>query len=158
MYERHGLHRSTEYNSWASMKSRCSNKKHPNFKHYGGRGIVVCQAWHASFSAFLRDVGPSPGPEYSLERVDNDRGYEPGNVRWATPLEQAQNTRASHLVEVGGETLSVHAWSRRTGISVSSIYSRVKRGWSWPEAVSTPPDLSKFTMASRERRASCSKA
>ena len=89
-------HRSTqtkEYHAWVAMKSRCSDVNHPAYKNYGGRGIGVCQRWRDSFEAFLLDIGRAPSPELSLDRIDNDGGYEPGNVRWATRSEQSSNQR-----------------------------------------------------------------
>ncbi len=82
-----------EYMAWDSMKQRCLNPRHKNFSDYGGRGITVCQEWTDSFEAFFAHVGPRPGPEYSLDRRDNERGYEPGNVRWTTWETQNQNQR-----------------------------------------------------------------
>lgn len=81
-----------EYTAWANMKSRCR----PEFKErhlYFDRGIRVCREWSDSFEAFLAHIGPKPSPELSLDRIDNDRGYEPGNVRWATASEQRSNQR-----------------------------------------------------------------
>jgi hypothetical protein len=87
--------RTPEYNAWTNMKSRCLNPRHPHYKYYGGRGITVQPEWLESFEAFLRDVGNRPGPGYSLDRVDVDGNYEPGNVRWATALQQRHNRRDS---------------------------------------------------------------
>jgi hypothetical protein len=81
-----------EYIAWTSMKNRCTNPKCQRYERYGGRGIRVCVLWMGSYEAFLADVGRRPGPEYSLDRFpDYDGNYEPGNVRWATRLEQRQN-------------------------------------------------------------------
>lgn len=75
------------------MLKRCTDRKHPAFKNYGGRGITVCVEWRHDFAAFLKHVGPCPGPGYSIDRKENDGHYEPGNVRWATRQEQARNQR-----------------------------------------------------------------
>lgn len=80
------------YSAWSDMRRRCSNPDHPAYKYYGGRGIQVCERWNC-FAAYLEDVGERPSG-YSLDRVDNDGNYEPGNVRWADRSTQAKNRRA----------------------------------------------------------------
>jgi hypothetical protein len=75
------------------MKARCYNPKDTKYPDYGGRGIVMCDEWRNSFEAFLADVGPRPAPGLSIDRIDNDGNYEPGNVRWATHVVQQSNTR-----------------------------------------------------------------
>jgi hypothetical protein len=89
----HGLTNSSTYKSWRSMKDRCTRASHHAWDNYGGRGIQVCQRWLNSFEAFLADVGERPSLELSLDRIDNDGHYEPGNVRWATALQQRHNQR-----------------------------------------------------------------
>ena len=90
-----------EYSSWAGMKQRCYNKNAPFYKYYGGRGIIICDEWLHSFEAFYKHIGPRPTPNHSVDRIDNDGNYAPGNVRWATHSEQMLNTRhnASRLRE-----------------------------------------------------------
>ena len=82
-----------EYRAWRNMKDRCYNKKHSSYKNYGGRSIKVCKRWLHSFENFLKDVGLSPSPIYSLDRIDNDGDYKPSNCRWATSKEQTRNRR-----------------------------------------------------------------
>jgi hypothetical protein len=79
------------------MIQRCTNLRRPEFPHYGGRGIIVCDHWRGAFTAFLADMGRAPSPKHSLDRFpDNDGNYEPGNVRWATAKEQRANQRERH--------------------------------------------------------------
>ena len=86
-----------EYNSWAQMKSRCFNPNDKRYKDYGGRGIKVCKEWEESFEAFFKYIGIKPQRNMSLDRINNDGNYEPGNIRWATPKEQANNRRNNRL-------------------------------------------------------------
>lgn len=82
-----------EYRAWLSMRARCHNPRHPDYGSYGGRGIAVCESWRGSFEMFIAAVGPRPSAKHSIDRIDNDRGYKPGNVRWATAKEQSANRR-----------------------------------------------------------------
>lgn len=84
-----------EYRAWDNMKRRCNNPNAPAYPNYGGRGIRVTPEWLDDFQAFYDHVGPRPAGGYSLDRIDNDGDYEPGNVRWATAVEQVRNSRAS---------------------------------------------------------------
>lgn len=149
---KHGMHLSSEYNSWAMMKSRCANPNNPVFSYYGGRGIQVCDRWLESFEAFLADMGRKPNRSFSIDRIDVNGNYEPSNCRWADKREQAQNTRANRDVTVDGVTMCVTEWARITGISISTIYVRTGRGWSWEEAVSIPPDPKYFNKKTQERK------
>jgi hypothetical protein len=89
--------RTPEYVAWLSMIRRCTDPNGPKWEHYGGRGIQVCEKWHASFEAFLADVGRRPSRGHSLDRIQVDGNYEPGNVRWATATIQRHNRRDSRV-------------------------------------------------------------
>lgn len=86
--------RHPEYTAWCSAKQRCTNPRNPAWRDYGGRGIRMTPEWVDSFAAFIAHIGPKPSPEYTLDRIDNDGHYEPGNVRWTTRKEQTRNRRA----------------------------------------------------------------
>lgn len=127
-----------EFTAWIGMKQRCMNPRTKYFADYGGRGITVCERWRDSFESFLADMGPRPSPAHSLDRIDNAKGYEPGNVRWATDTEQACNRRSNTLVTHNGETLCIAEWACRTNLKAHTIRRRLELGWSPAEALTTP--------------------
>ena len=92
---KHGQSGKKEYKAWLSMRRRCSDPNRHNAHRYLGRGITVCKEWQDDLHAFLAHVGPAPSPQHSLGRIDNDRGYEPGNVRWESASQQARNRGTS---------------------------------------------------------------
>jgi len=129
--------RPAEYNCWAMMIQRCTNPRATSYASYGGRGISVHPSWRR-FKVFIADVGPRPTPEHELERIDNDRDYEPGNVRWARHVEQMNNTRLTTRLTFMGATRSLHEWANEKGLNPVTIRTRLKRGWSVHRALTTP--------------------
>jgi hypothetical protein len=133
-HTKHGAKPTPEYKSWADMIQRCTNPRQCVYNYYGARGITVCERWK-DFSNFFADMGKRPKSK-SLERVDNNKGYEPGNCCWATHKEQMQNTRRTRYVVVAGKPLSARVAAKALGISVHRIYWRVwKYGCTHQEAV-----------------------
>lgn len=88
-----GRKRTSEYQAWENMRRRCTDPRAKDYEKYGGRGVTICERWYNSFAAFIEDLGPKAQRNLTLERIDNERGYEPGNVRWATWKEQYANKR-----------------------------------------------------------------
>lgn len=135
----HGHNRSDartgEYGSWAGAKTRCTNPNHPAFHNYGGRGISMCDRWLNSFELFLQDMGPKPTPQHSIDRINNDGNYEPGNCRWATSVEQGRNNRRTRMVELNGETRCIIEWCEILGTPQHRVRSRLKRGWTEIDAL-----------------------
>ena len=126
--------RPREYNSWAQMRSRCNDPGANGYRHYGGRGIRVCEEW-SDFRRFLADMGPCEMGR-SLDRINVDGNYEPTNCRWATRKEQAANTRRRRELEHMGFRLSVKEWADKLGVPVGRISSRLRRGWPVEKALS----------------------
>ena len=129
-YYKHGMSKTKEYRAWASMKNRCSNQKHKDYKNYGGRGLRVCDKWVNSFESFIKDMGMRPPGRYTIERIDNNKGYSPGNCKWATFKEQLNNTRRNKLISLEGKTKTLSAWCKDLELNYNTIRSRLRMGWS----------------------------
>lgn len=123
---KHSMSNTPTYRTWSKMKERCFNPRFVKFSFYGGRGITVCERW-MTFANFLADMGVRP-TGMTLDRKDSDGDYEPSNCRWATRLEQANNTRTNRFVDLDGERLTVAQLARRTGINDRTIIDRLNRG------------------------------
>ena len=132
---KHGAVGSPEYISYNAMKSRCNNPKDKRYQRYGGRGIRICDRWMDSFSNFLSDMGQKPSSLHSIERLDGDKGYEPGNCVWATKFEQANNRSNNTRIEIDGRTQNINQWAKETGVNRTVILRRMKRGISGLELI-----------------------
>lgn len=124
------------YSVWKSMIQRCTNPNNPRWASYGGRGITVCVAWQ-TFENFRRDMGDPPAGA-SIDRIDNDRGYEPGNCEWSTGQDQNRNKRSNRQITYQGRTQPLAAWCEDLGLPYFTVHSRLRHGWSVERAFSTP--------------------
>jgi len=135
----HGMRYSVEYQTWVDIKRRCNDPKRESFKHYGARGITVCDRWLHSFENFFEDMGKRPDTKSSIERIDNDGPYSPDNCKWATITEQNRNKTGCIKITHNGVTKTASEWSIDIGGSRNIISQRLKRGWSVKKALTTPP-------------------
>lgn len=127
----------TEYTAWKCMVARCTNPRDSAYDNYGGRGIRVCERWRV-FENFLADMNHKPTAGHSLDRIDNNGNYEPGNCRWGTKEEQSENRRSNCPVTAFGRTQNVGQWEREFGFGCGVIGKRLRRGWSPERAITTP--------------------
>jgi hypothetical protein len=115
-----------EYRAWADMKSRCLNPSIKNYPYYGGRGISICKQWIDSFTSFLSDVGFRPSDLHSLDRIDNNGNYQPGNVRWATAKQQTENRRPERRARRNSKTselyISIHPGTGKYQLTIRGKY------------------------------------
>jgi hypothetical protein len=118
------------------MLERCTNARHKSYARYGGRGIAVCDRWQ-TFENFFADMGEKPAGA-TIDRIDNDGNYEPGNVRWATTREQANNRGSNVRVTYRGREFTLAELARETGVSEELIRDRRRRNWSVEDTISTP--------------------
>lgn len=132
----HGQSRTPVFQAWVDMLKRCNDPKHKSFRNYGGRGITVAPEFK-DFAAFYKEIGPKPSPAHTLDRIDNNKGYIFGNIRWATQRQQMANVRKNISVTFQGETLIVAEWARRIGIDAGTLGQRLKR-WPVEKAMTTP--------------------
>ncbi len=144
---KHGQSRSKAYRSWCSAKARCSNPNNKQFSYYGGRGITMAPEWRDDFARFFSDMGPRP-PGTSLDRIDNDGPYAPGNCRWATRKQQSWNPRQPRMIRAQGTTAPLAEWGRRLGITKQGMSLRRKAGWP-EEAIATLPPLPRVGLSRR---------
>lgn len=126
---------------WKGMFNRCYNPNCNVYRHYGGKGIQVCERWSGSdgFKNFMEDMGPRPEGRTSVDRIDGTKDYSPENCRWATPSEQNRNKNNNVFFEYNGEKLVLADWSKRCGIKRVTLWKRINiMGWSLEKALTTP--------------------
>jgi len=133
-----GRRQPPEYRVWAQMKMRCFNKNHPKYESYGGRGLDMDPRWVTSFTTFLAEVGPRPSSSHSIERVDNYKGYWPGNVKWATRKEQNRNKITNRLVTFMGKKVVLAALAEAVHFNPKFLRKRLESGMSAEEAITSP--------------------
>ena len=136
-FRKHGMSGTSIYRIFHLMIARCHNPESQNYRLYGARGIFVCDAWRTSFDAFRKDVGERPSDRHSLDRIDVNLGYEPGNVRWSDQKSQCRNKRNNRIVELNGVRLPVSEWSEILGIDQRLIIKRLSRGAKPEDALAT---------------------
>ncbi len=127
-----------EYRIWAGMIRRCHSPTDGAFEYYGGRGIGVCTRWRESFPNFMADIGPRPSAMHSIDRIDNDGNYEPGNCRWATWKQQARNRRTNRRISANGESATLAEWAERLETTSGCIAQRLAKGAAPNIAISVP--------------------
>ena len=127
-----------EYTIWRGIKARCLNPKTAAYALYGGRGIRVCLPWRLSFEQFFKDMGPKPSPRHTIDRINNNRGYNKKNCRWATMKEQQNNRRNNVLVQIGEETKTLSQWCEIYQIHIATVGKRRDKGWSIVDAIQKP--------------------
>lgn len=134
---------SPEYNTWHCVIQRTQNTKNKKYHDYGGRGITVCERWK-SFENFFADMGKRPKGT-TLDRIDNNLGYYKENCRWATPIEQANNTRRNVFLTYDGKKMTVSQWEVEQGFKSGVIKHRLKNKWPIDKAITTPVGISKLS-------------
>lgn len=129
------------YRAWIGMRQRCYNKREPNYINYGARGITVCDEWR-NFTAFKKwAMENGYNDSLSIDRIDNNKGYEPSNCRWATCREQVRNRRDNIQITAFGETKILVEWleDERCPVEYATLYSRIERGWEAERAITQKP-------------------
>lgn len=128
-------HRSKEYSAWNKMKDRCHRVTDKNYSRYGAKGIRVCDEWLHDFPKFLAHIGPCPDTKMSIDRIENSKGYEPGNVRWATRKVQSANRTNCRYLEHDGKKMTIAEWADSIGMKREKLYQRINYGLSVGEAL-----------------------
>ena len=136
----HGMNGDPFYPTWWAMMRRCYHKENHNYGRYGGRGITVCQDWHnpENFILWARKTLGVKDRKYTLDRIDNNKGYCPENCRWISAKGQANNRRSNSLETIDGETKTLSEWCQIYNIKPETVRARQKRGMTFLDALSTP--------------------
>lgn len=139
---RHQMSRTAEHNTWCEIRRRCEDVKRENYATHGARGIRVCERWQ-TFENFYADMGPRPSNKHTIERINNDGHYEPGNCKWATHHEQGLNRRNNFIVTAFGKTAPLGYFLPITDANSEKAYKRaherIMRGWDAERAITEPP-------------------
>ena len=139
---KHGKSRTPEHHTWQGMNKRCNNTKNKDYPDYGGRGIEVCARWREpngqGFLNFVEDMGPRPGPEYTIERKEVNGNYCPENCEWIPSRLQGRNKRNSRMLTAFGKTQCLAAWSEEYNLNRVTISYRLRNGWSLEKTLLTP--------------------
>lgn len=138
--EQHGYSsgkRRKEYRIWCLIKGRCLSKSNPKYYMYGARGIKICERW-MKFSNFINDMGDCPPDKHSIDRIDNNGNYEPGNCRWANIKEQNTNTRRTVKLTYNGKTQCLKYWALEFNLNPDTIRSKLRKGFSIEECLKKP--------------------
>lgn len=132
----HGCTRLPEYKVWSGLFDRCHNPKNKDYANYGGRGITVCDRWRL-FENFLADMGPRPTTpgKWSIDRINNDGNYEPGNCRWTVTRVQCRNMRTNRIIDHNGRRLTMAGWADLLGVHQDTLYDRFRNGWAVDRAL-----------------------
>lgn len=136
----HNMKETAEFNIWSMMKNRCTNPNCNRHQFYKDKGIKVCDRWLGpdGFIHFIEDMGMRPGPNYSIDRIDNEGDYCPENCRWATDKEQANNHSNNIIIEYNGRKQTLALWCDELGLPYGTIWMRFRRGWSAKRAFEQP--------------------
>jgi hypothetical protein len=137
MRKLHGGCGTLTYARWKSMMQRCNTPSCGNYKYYGALGVTVCDHWH-DFPNFRDDMGECPDRSMTLDRIENAKGYEPGNCRWITQAEQNKNRTHCVMLEHDGVTKNVADWAADIGMTANALSMRLRLGWSVEKALTTP--------------------
>lgn len=124
------------HTAWRNMLGRCENPRHSGYKDYGGRGIVICEEWHNFFSFYAWSLSNGYADNLTIDRIDNDKGYNPSNCRWVSQKKNSRNRRNNHVVTFNGESLCVSEWAERLGMTASALGERLRSSaWSLEQAL-----------------------